>query len=677
MRKKAHPRFRLPIDSGALAPIGLLALLLGLQIAFSPTGFSYFDLNYISAGGCALALAAMGLAIIVIGGGLDLSVGATISLVNIMLATQMQDTVASQAGLGLLALGLGAAVGAFNGIFVAFFRIPSIIVTLSSMFIVQGLTLLISETPAGSVPEGFKQALAGSAIPGILPMPLVVIAIAIAVWLYLKHTRWGTALYAIGSDEDGARYSGVTVEWTRFFAFVIGGTFYGAAGAFITAQTGSGDPLVGNPMLLTVFAAVLVGGTSLAGGRGDGIGAIAGAYVLRIVSNLLLLLGVSSYYGTLVESLVLLLAAFTQLRGTGGASQSVRAISGAISRLGSGQRLTANAPKIVLSRSSDATHERGANQGFFRRHAGFFRMSAPALIGLVTVLIVTLIYFGPNRVGTHYLLSLLVLSSFLVVLAFGQGAVIISGGLDLSMPWTITFCAIVLTSLTAGSNGIAGAAIPLVLLIGLAIGMFNGLLVALFGLPAIVVTLCMNGILQTAALIYSNGTPSGFAPPVVRWFMSKNLFGAKPVVWFMALFVLVAVFVLTRTVFGRKLFAVGSNRRAAYLAGINVDATLVAAYMISGFCAALCGIFLAGFDGQATLGMGDSYLLPSIAAVVVGGTAVTGGRGHFLSIVLSVLFLISLQILLAGSNLPNATRSIAFGAVIIAAVLALRGRRSA
>jgi len=635
--------FRLPIRLDAEMPAAILVLLFAVQILMSPTRFSYFDLNYISAGGTALSLAAMGLAIVVVSGGLDLSAGATISLVNIVLATQMQNTPLSQAGYGILALLIGAAVGAFNGFFVAVLRIPSIVVTISSMFIVQGMTLLVSESPAGSVPEGFKQALAGSAIPGILPMPLVILAIAAAVWLYLKNTRWGTALYAIGSDEEGAKYSGVSVPVTRFLAFVVGGMFYGAAGAFITAQTGSGDPLVGNPMLLTIFAAVVVGGTSLEGGRGGCISAIIGAYVLRVAGNLLLIVGVSSYFGTLVESLVLLVAAFVQLAGTQRSSDSLRALSGGLRKVfNRSQRTAFAAPKI----------------------------------GLVVVLVATVFYLGIDRVGAHYLSSVLVLSSFLILLAFGQGVVVISGGLDLSIPWTITFCAIALTSLAPGDNTAAVWVIPLVLFLGMLIGACNGVLVALLRLPAIVATLGMNGILQTIALLYCNGTPSGFAPPIVRWFMNRSLFGVKPVVWFLVAFVLLALFVLTRTVFGRRLYALGSNRRAAYLSGVNVDAALVLTYVISGVCSAIVGIFLAGFDGQATLGMGDAYLLPSIAVVVVGGTLVTGGRGHFLSMVLGVLFLVTLQVLLAGSNLPNATRSIVFGAVIIAAVVALNERRT-
>ena len=102
--------------------------------------------------------------------------------------------------------------------------------------------------------------------------------------------------------------------------------------------------------------------------------------------------------------------------------------------------------------------------------------------------------------------------------------------------------------------------------------------------------------------------------------------------------------------------------------------TTTAAYVISGFCSALTGVLLTGFDGQATLGMGDEYLLPSIAVVVVGGTLITGGRGHYLGMVGGVLVLVAMQTLLAGTNLPFAVRSILFGLVILGAVVSLRER---
>jgi len=285
---------------------------------------------------------------------------------------------------------------------------------------------------------------------------------------------------------------------------------------------------------------------------------------------------------------------------------------------------------------------------------------------------VTGLMFG--GIGPHYLGVLAVLSSFLIILALGQGAVILTGGLDLSLPWTIGLAGILVAGLAQGSADAALWTIPLVLAVGAAIGALNGAGVVLFGLPPIVVTLGMNGILQGVALLYSGGTPSGFAPPVVRWVMTGSLGGATPVIWLVLLFIFAACLLLSRTGIGRRIYAVGNNPRVARLAGVNVGRTTIGVYVLSGLCSALVGIMLAGFSGQASLGMGDDYLLPSIAVVVVGGTLITGGRGTYLGMVGGVLLLTALQTLLAGTTTPPAIREILYGAVVLAAVVALRER---
>ncbi|MDQ3560739.1 MAG: ABC transporter permease, partial [Pseudomonadota bacterium] len=137
-----------------------------------------------------------------------------------------------------------------------------------------------------------------------------------------------------------------------------------------------------------------------------------------------------------------------------------------------------------------------------------------------------------------------------------------------------------------------------------------------------------------------------------------------------------AVILLSRTSFGRRVYGIGNGLRVAELSGIPVGRTLIGVYVLSAVCAALVGILLTGFSGQASLGMGDEYLLPSIAVVVVGGALITGGRGHYLGMLGGVLLLTAMQTMLAGSNLPYATRAILFGLVVLGAVIALRERRS-
>jgi ribose transport system permease protein len=247
--------------------------------------------------------------------------------------------------------------------------------------------------------------------------------------------------------------------------------------------------------------------------------------------------------------------------------------------------------------------------------------------------------------------------------------------LDLSLPWAITAAGVLVCSLVQGNDAAGLWAVPLVLLLGTGVGVLNGLGIALLGLPPIVVTLGMNGMLQGAALLWSGGTPAGFASPGMRWFMTGRLLGFAPAAWFALAFIVAATFLLARTVFSRRLLAVGNGALAARLSAVPVGATLVGAYALSGLCAALAGVLLSGFSGQASLGMGDEYLLPSIAAVVVGGALITGGRGHYLGMAGGALLLTALSMLLSGSMLPNAVRDILLGLVVLAAVAALRDRR--
>ena len=205
----------------------------------------------------------------------------------------MQTTLGSEIGWGAAGLAIGAAIGAFNGVFVALLRLQPIVVTLASMFIVQGITLLVMDKPGGQIAPDFSTFLTGSAIPNVLPAAVVILGIALLLWTALAHSRFGTSLYAVGSDEDAAAAAGIRVVPTEFAAYTLAGLMYGAAGVFVSAQTGSGDPLVGNPLLLQVFAAIVIGGTVFGGGRGGCLGSVFGSYSLMLIINILLILNVS------------------------------------------------------------------------------------------------------------------------------------------------------------------------------------------------------------------------------------------------------------------------------------------------------------------------------------------------------------------------------------------------
>ncbi len=538
---------------GVLIALTVFAILFGIVVLIS--GFNYFQFSFVSSGGAALALATVGQTVVVLTGGFDLSAGAVVSLVNVVLGTGMGTGLGSQVLFGLIALGIGAVVGAFNGVFVAYMRMQPIVVTLATMFIVQGVTLLISDKPGGTIAPEFVAFFTGDAIPGFLPAPVLVVAGAALVWLLVKATRFGVGLYAVGSDEDAAFASGLDTRFVTFRAYLLAGLFYGAAGAFVSAQTGSADPLVGNSMLLQIFAAVALGGTVLGGGRGGAIGSIIGAYTLMIAVNILLALDVPAFYSSVAEGTLLILAVI------GGSLGRRSALAGYV-RLG---RLTlkarrdgtlaaahcSNRQNLALPPVARRSHE-PAPSGWLVRHREALKYTLPAYCGLVLVLVLvaTQVVNGNALTNPGFFNSLVVLSSFLAILALGQGTAILTGGLDLSLPWMISLTGIVVAGLVGGSDQAALWAVPLGLGLGTALGAVNGLGIVLFGLPPIVMTLAMNGILQGAALVYSGGTPSGFASPGMRWVMTGQLLGATPVVWGVLAFALAATILLGRTVFG-------------------------------------------------------------------------------------------------------------------------------
>ncbi len=683
VRPAAGTGVRFAQSRGVATAIGVFAVLLLTVDLISAGPLSYFDVSFLSSGGATLALAAVGETIVILSGGFDLSAGAVLSLVNVVLATTM-DPADFEASVGLwtaVGVGIGMLVGAFNGIFIAFLRLQPIVVTLSTMFIIQGITLLILDKPGGFVSPSLGGFYLGDLVANRIPMPVALLVVVGLVWLWIKRSRFGTAIYAVGSDMNAAASAGVRIAWTRFAVYVTAGGFYGLGGVFISAQTGSGDPLVGNPMLLSIFAAVVVGGTRLGGGRGGPVGSIFGAYILMIVVNILLVLNVSAYYSTIAEGVILILAVLAgsltrdsalsrQIRGAATRIRAYRAGT-LVSQIGGGNNRLAmqDAGKPVAGSARPAA--------FLSRHRETLRYALPSYVALVLVIAVTQLWLGNAVFNWTYWNSLVVLSSFLAILALGQGTVILTGGLDLSVPWTIGLCGILLAGMVQGSDVALLYALPVVLAVAVLIGLVNGLGVVWLGLSPIVVTLATNGLLQGAALIYSGGTPAGFSSPLLRWFMTAKVLGATPVVYFMVVFVVFAVVFLSRTSFGRRVYGIGNGIRVAELSGIAVGKTLVGVYVLSAVCAGTVGILLTGFSGQASLGMGDDYLLPSIAVVVVGGALITGGRGHYLGMLGGALLLTALQTLLAGTTLPYATRAIIYGTVVLGAVIALRDRREA
>ncbi|MDP3967838.1 MAG: ABC transporter permease [Nocardioides sp.] len=254
-----------------------------------------------------LVVAATGLTLVIISGGFDLSIGGVVVLSNVILVTQSDTTLQSGLLAVVIALAAGLAVGAINGVLVAYLRVQSIAATLGTFIMCSGIALVIMPSPGGSVPNFIAPGL-NSALGGVLPVSLVVIGACLIGWLVIRRSRFGVYIYALGSDERSAVQSGIPVAGTKFKVYLGAGFLYALAGVMLTAQTASGDANASALFMVLVFAAVAIGGTRFGGGRGSAVGSIIGAGVLGVLQKMLFALGVSTFYTGIVQGAVLILA---------------------------------------------------------------------------------------------------------------------------------------------------------------------------------------------------------------------------------------------------------------------------------------------------------------------------------------------------------------------------------
>lgn len=292
-------------------------------------------------------------------------------------------------------------------------------------------------------------------------------------------------------------------------------------------------------------------------------------------------------------------------------------------------------------------------------------------IALAVMFAFTLL-FRPALAQSSSVQTMVVLAAVTALVGLGQGAVIFVGGIDLSIPWIMSAAAIVFSGIANGRDNRLLVALTAAVLIGAGIGFLNGLGSVYLGIHPVVMTLAMNAVLQGATLGYTGGLVTGSPPPIVNVFMRGDGSGFPAVIPTLFVLALLVTFIMRQTNYGRKLQAVGLSPYAARLGGVNSKAISASTYVISGVCAALAGIMLAGLAGQSYLGMGDPYLLISVAVVALGGAAFVGGRGHYLGTLGGALLLSLLASLLTTFQLPEATRTIVQGLVILIAVIAAK-----
>jgi ribose transport system permease protein len=290
----------------------LFLAFLAFTVAIHPT-FGAFEVQSLALGALPLALAAAAQSVVVISGGIDLSVGPMMAVANVLAARAMLHRSFRDAlVIAVLVLVAAAAAGAFNGLLVVFSRVPDIVVTLAMSFVWGGVALLILNKPGGGAPQEFQNLATGTTLFGLVPNALLVLLVAVAVvWLPLRTSRAGLALYAIGSDRTAALGSGVNIAGTRMLAYTLSGILSGAGGLGLTMTTGIGSPLSGTFYTLSGVATIVLGGVSLAGGRGGILGPLAAAFILTLIPTELIFLGIDPNYGQVIQGIVIVLVVVT------------------------------------------------------------------------------------------------------------------------------------------------------------------------------------------------------------------------------------------------------------------------------------------------------------------------------------------------------------------------------
>jgi ribose transport system permease protein len=315
------------------------------------------------------------------------------------------------------------------------------------------------------------------------------------------------------------------------------------------------------------------------------------------------------------------------------------------------------------------------------RLPGFLRTLDPAAataFGCILLLLFFGSLYSTSFLSPEYLLQQLKVASFLGVIATGMMMVILLGQIDLSVPWVVAVGGMMSSAAAAYGTGGMIVAIPFGIFCGALIGLVNGIGVAYLRIPSMIITLATNAVAQGLMVVYTGGfSPQDSASEAMRYLATGFLLPGVPnavVIW--ALLGAATVFLLNRTTFGRTIYAIGNRESAAFLSGVHTRRIVMIAFAISGGLSAFGGVLLAGYASKAAQSMGDPYLLPSIAAVVLGGTSILGGRGTYLGTIAGVILITLLQSILSVMQMPEAGRQIIYGIVIVGMLL-LYGRSPA
>ena len=306
----------------------------------------------------------------------------------------------------------------------------------------------------------------------------------------------------------------------------------------------------------------------------------------------------------------------------------------------------------------------------------FYKTTLTILVGNILIYVATLLVVHGFATVSH-LFYILQLAGFLGIVAAGEAVVVLTSGIDLSVAYVISGVAILISSLMAQGGLPAPLVILIGLLVGAAIGAINGIGVAIFKVPSLVMTLAVGSIVEGIQLITTGGSPKSGSPDLLVAIANRNLgLGLTGTVIVWVVVILGVAWLLNSMRAGRQLYAIGTNMRVAHLSGVPVTRITILAYIISGLTAAITGCLLLGYTGISISTMGQTYLLPAVAAVVLGGASILGGKGGALGTALGAFLLTVIISFLTVIQMSPADRETLQG-VILLIVMILYNLRSA
>lgn len=296
----------------AFFPFVLLVISIIINLFLQPNMFSSDTLNGNMRVFLPLILVTVGQAIVLIGGGIDISVGGIVSIVNTLLATRvgLDGTPEKMIQFILISILVGLAAGAINGFFIAYLRLQPIITTYATSFLYGGLALLILPNPGGGIPGSMAE-IYRSTTPLGIPLAFYVIAVIIAGWIFMSSTRFGKYLFAVGGKMDAAYETAVPVTTIQFSIYVISGLMSALAGLTVTLLSGSGNAEIGSAITLNSITAAVIGGNALSGGLGGVAGPVMGAITLNLIQNIISFAHINTWWETLAKALIIVVALAT------------------------------------------------------------------------------------------------------------------------------------------------------------------------------------------------------------------------------------------------------------------------------------------------------------------------------------------------------------------------------